>query len=84
VARAFFLGREPGKFDVPLFPRFFACLACVPLTSFSQTASSSAEIDIIPGSKSFRLCHKTALVACVENQLPFEVFLPGKTNAMGS
>ena len=27
AARAFFLGREPGKFDVPLFPRFFARLS---------------------------------------------------------
>jgi hypothetical protein len=71
----FFLGAEPGKFDVPLFPRFFARLSLRATDKLQQTTSPPTEIDIITGGKSFRLRHKTRGVVRIENQLPFEMFL---------
>ena len=75
VSRAFFLRAEPGKFDVPLFPGFFARLSLRAADKLQQTTSSPTEIDIITRGKSFRLRYKTRRVARVENQLPFEIFL---------
>ena len=47
ASRAFFLGGEPGKFDVPLFPGFFARLSLGAADKLQQATSSPGEIDII-------------------------------------
>src|SRR5262245_47962718 len=71
----FFLCGEPGKFNPPLFPGFLACLSLRPATQLKQKTSAPAEIDIIARRECFPLRQKTVRVACVENQLPFEMFL---------
>jgi hypothetical protein len=42
ASRAFFLGGEPGKVDLPLLPGFFACLSLRSTDKLQQTASSPA------------------------------------------
>src|SRR5262249_42801007 len=59
ASRAFFLGGEPRKVDLPLFPRFFSCLSLPAADQLQQTTSSPAEIDIVARGKSFPFCHKT-------------------------
>src|SRR5262249_51451633 len=75
ACRAFFLRTESGKFHRPLFPRFLARLGLRPANQLKQTTDAPTEIKIIAGPEFFRLRQKTVRVACVENQLPFEVFL---------
>jgi hypothetical protein len=75
VSRAFFLGGESGKLDMTLFPRFFARLSLRAADKLQQTTSPPDELDIVAGIKFFGRRQKTCRVACVQNQLPFEMFL---------
>ena len=76
VSRAFFLRGKSRKFDVTFFPGFFTRLSLRAADKLEQTTSSPDEIDVVARSKIFGRRQKTCRVACVQNLLPFEMFLP--------
>jgi hypothetical protein len=64
-----------GKFDVTLLPGFFSRLSLRATDKLQQTTSSPGDIDIVARSKFFGRRQEACRVACVQNQLPFEMFL---------
>ena len=72
---AFFLGGELRKFDVTLFPGLLARLSLRAADKLQQTTSSHDELDVVARRKFFWRRQKTCRVACVQDQLPFEMFL---------
>ena len=69
---------------MPLFPGFFAGLRLRALYQLKQTASAPDKIDIVARREFFRLSQETVRIHGVENQLPLDVFRPGRTNGIGS
>jgi hypothetical protein len=60
---------------VTLFPGFLPRLSLRTAYQLKQTASATAQIDIVPGGEPFPFRQETIWIHCVENQFPLDMLL---------
>src|SRR5579885_84499 len=72
---AFFLGSHRRKFDATFLPGFLARLRFGAADQFQQANRPAAQVHFVAGEESFRVRQKTGWIRCIQDQLPFDLFL---------